>query len=151
MIPIKVKLLLLFLCFSATMSAESITIKQKGGNETVLDLATHPVITFSGENMVITNDFTTISFPLGDIDSYVVGNTSSGIHELSDAPTFHDGHLVLHGMKQGSSIQIYTIDGRIVSRIVADGSDMLDIHLGSLLKGAYIIRTPNTNIKVVNN
>lgn len=147
----RVKLLLLFLCFSATVSAESITIKQKGGNETVLDLASHPVITFSGYDMVVTNDFTTISFPLGDIDCYVVDNASSGIRDLPDTPTYRDGHLILHGMKQGSAVQIYTIDGKMVNRMVADGSDYLDIHLGGLPKGTFIIRTPSTSIKVVNN
>ena len=47
-----------------------IVIKQKSGNETVLQLAFNPVITFSGEDMVITSDLTTISIPLADVDSY---------------------------------------------------------------------------------
>lgn len=36
----------------------TLTIKQKGGNETLLELSTNPVITFEDESMVVTSSLT---------------------------------------------------------------------------------------------
>lgn len=146
----KTKLLVLFLSIASTMFADSITIKQKSGNETIVELSTNPVITFVGEDMVVTNDFTTISFPLDDIDCYVVNNVPSAIHEIADTPQYHNGHVVFNGLANGAAACVYSMDGRIVSQHFADASGRLDINLSNLPKGAYIISAPNNKIKVIN-
>ena len=56
-----------------------IIIKQKSGNETLLDLASKPVITFEEENMVIANSFTSITIPIEDIDNYVISKDATMI------------------------------------------------------------------------
>lgn len=146
----KRKLLLLLFLFSVlTEYAENITIKQKSGNETILELSTNPVITFSDENMVVTNDFTTITFPLDDIDGYIVGN-STEIQEVSNTPHYYNGHIVFNGIKKGVSASVYSFDGKFISKFSADSSGILDINIGSFPKGAYIISTPNNIIKVIN-
>jgi len=146
----KLNLLLLFLFIAITMHAESITIKQKTGNETIIELSTNPVITFTGEDMVVTNDFTSITIPIELIDSYVVGNSSSGIPAISANSQYRDGHVILKGLAEGATAYIYTISGQVVSQQVANASGSLDINLGNLPKGAYIVKTPNYNIKVIN-
>jgi hypothetical protein len=143
-------LLFLFFTIAANLLAESITIKQKGGNETILELSTNPVITFSGENMVVTSEVTTIIFPIDDIDSYVVGNAASGIQEKSDAPLFYDGHIVFKGVKNKACVFVYSLDGKEMGKFVPDGSDIIDINLTSLPKGVFVISTPNNKIKVIN-
>ena len=65
----------------------TVVIKQKSGNETVLELSTNPVITFSGENMVITSNITTIMIPMDDIDNYVVRGEGSGIKAVTETPS----------------------------------------------------------------
>lgn len=145
----KVRLLLLLLSVVTTVCAESITIRQKSGNETILELSTNPVITFEGENMVVTNDFTTISIPLDDIDDYQVGAVS-GIHETSATPQYRDGHIVFTGIKENTSASVHTLDGKAIGGYAPDSSGILDINMGSLPKGAFIISTPNNKIKVIN-
>lgn len=146
---IKLFLLLFLLSVATTIFAESIMIKQKSGNETILDLSTNPIITFSGENMVVTNDYTSITLSLDDIDSYMVGNTS-GIQEVTVAPHFRDGHIVFTGFKKRASVFIYSIDGKMVGKIISDDTGIIDINIGNLPKGAYVISTPNNKIKVIN-
>ena len=145
----KIKLLLVFISVATTMFAESITIKQKSGNETILELTTNPIITFSGESMVVTNDFTTITFPLDDIDSYVVGETS-GIREVKDTPQFRDGHIVFKGFKEKSSTTVYSLDGKTIRKYAPDISGIIDINLRSLPKGVFVISTPNNKVKIIN-
>ena len=145
----KIRLLLLLLSFAITTYAESITIKQKSGNETIIDLSTNPVITFAGESMFVTTDFTTISFPLIDIDSYVVDETL-GIQEVKDSPQLHNGHIVFKGMKEKASATVYSLDGKTIRKYTSDISGVIDINLRSLPEGAFVISTPNSKIKVIN-
>ena len=150
-ITMKIKLLLLLFLLSVatTIFAESIIIKQKSGNETILELSTTPVITFSGENMVVTNDYTSITLSLDNIESYVVGNTS-GIQEVTVTPQFRDGHIVFTGLKKRESAFVYSLDGKTIGKYTPDNSGIVDINLSSFAKGAYVISTPNNKIKVIN-
>lgn len=94
--------LFLILSFLAALSAYAddarIVIKQKSGNETILELATNPVITFWGEDMVVTSDLTSITIPLADVDSYKVYDATSGIEPMAVAPQYANGHVVFRDL-----------------------------------------------------
>lgn len=145
-------LLLLMLFVSSLCYADDITIviKQKTGNETVLGLSTNPVITFEGEEMVITNDFTRISISLDDIDQYVVNNTSTGISNQKVNVHYSRGHILLSGIPEGESVQVFSVDGRPVSNQCANASGQIDINLEMLPIGIYIVKAFNQSIKVIN-
>lgn len=144
-------LLILFSAITTFLYAESITIKQKSGNETVFELSTNPVITFSGENMVVTSEVITVMFPIDDIDCYVVGNASSGIQALTDAPPqYRDGHMIFRNVSNGFSALVFSVDGKKIGQYSPSSDGVLDIGIGSLPKGTYIISTPNNKVKVIN-
>jgi hypothetical protein len=127
-----------------------IVIKQKGGNETVLQLSTIPVITFDGENMVVASDVIQISIPMGDIDDYVVNNGTTAIEPVTTQPQFTRGHVIFSGVAAGSPVFIHTLDGKVVAKQAADASGKADVNLENLPKGAYIINSQNNSIKVIN-
>ena len=146
--------LFLILLFLATLSAYAddarIIISQKSGNKFFLDLETNPVITFSDEDMVIKNDFTTISIPLADIDYYTVNNGTSGIEQVDIGRQYSNGHVVFSGIPAGVCASVYTMDGRTVWSQRVDTSGIADINLNLLPKGTYIINVQRTSIKVTN-
>jgi len=149
------KLLLLPILISlATLSAFAddarLVIKQKSGNETVVQLAFNPVITFSSEDMIVSSDLTTIYIPLSDMDHYKVYDGTSSIRPLKDAPKFANGHVVFSGLVEGTVARVYNVDGRLVGQQSADASGHADISLERLPKGVYIVSTPNnSSIKIV--
>ena len=148
----KITFLFSLLLFTTAIFAgnESIIIKQKSGNETVLELSTNPVITFEGEDMVITNSFTTISFPIMDIDGYTVSSSSSGIEEVPDMPHYQNGHVILNQVPKGASVFVYDIDGKIVNRLYSNKTGQAVVSLDNISKGVYVISAPNQSIKVFN-
>ena len=127
-----------------------VVIKQKSGNETILELATNPVITFSGEDMVVKTNLTTISIPLADIDDYTAYDGTTDIQSLSEEPRYINGHVVFNGLANGAEARVYTIDGRLIIRQPADASGRVDISIDTLPKGVYVISTPNSKIKIMN-
>lgn len=148
----KYRLILLMLFFVTLSYADNakIIIKQKSGNETILELSTNPVITFLGEDMVITNDFTTISFPIEDIDSYTADNgTTTSIASTKEKPMFENGRILFIGIAKGTPISVYSLDGRLISKQLSS-ADKVEVPLSSLPKGTYIISVENSKIKVIN-
>lgn len=145
--------LIFFMFFFVTLTYADdakIVIKQKSGNETVFELSTNPIITFLGEDMVITNDFTSISFPLEDIDSYTADNgTTTAIASTKEKPMFENGRILFNGISKGTPISVYSLDGRLISKQMTD-ADKAEVPLISLPKGTYIISVENNKIKVIN-
>ena len=127
-----------------------IVFKQKTGGETIIELKLNPVITFTSTDLVVTSDITTISIPLDNIDGYVVSNETSGISQVATAPKYTNGHVVFNGLRQGASVAVHTIDGKLVTQLPADASGNVDVSLDSLPKGIYIIGTPDSRIKIIN-
>ena len=148
------KVILLFVLMLLPMVASAddaqIVIKQKSGNETVLKLSTNPVITFEGERMVVASDVIQISIPLDDIDDYVVSDGTTAIEPVTTQPRFTRGHIIFSGVAAGSPVYIHTLDGKVVGKQVADASGKADVSLENLPKGAYIISSQNSSIKVIN-
>ena len=127
----------------------TIVIKQKSGNETVLELSTNPVITFSGEDMVITSNITTIMIPMDDIDDYVVRGVGSGIKAVTETPQFVDGNVVFSNIPKGTTVSIHALDGSLVRTQTVTLSGPTIVSLDQLNKGCYIISAGEYRIKVI--
>ena len=149
----KLRLFLLLMSL-ATLSAYAddarIVIKQKSGSETILELSTHPVITFSGEDMVVTSDFTSISIPLDLIDCYTAYDDATGIEPIVTPPLYANGHVVFRSLPKGTEVRVYTVEGHLVRSQPADDFGQTDISLDMLPKGVYVISTPACKIKIIN-
>ena len=141
---------MLFVVTASFADEAQIIIKQKSGDVTKLELSTHPTITFSWGNMVVSSDVISFSIPLDNIDSYTVSNETTGIPAVTTKPQFSRGHVVFSGLSKGAPVNVYSIDGKSVDKLVADDSGVADVSLESLPKGTYIISTPNNKIKVIN-
>ncbi len=147
------KLLLLLFLFVATATYADdaqIVIKQKGGNETILKLSLNPIITFVGENMVVTSDVIQISIPIDDIGGYVVSDGTTGIGPVTTQPQYTRGHVIFSGIAVGSPVYVHTLEGKVVGKQTADASGNADISMENLPKGIYIISSQNNTIKVIN-
>lgn len=147
-------IILLLLLFISTISyadnTSSLIIKQKSGNETTLEFSTNPVITFEGKDMVVTNDFIRISIPIDDITEYLVNQNVSEIKNISYNPQFSRGHVVFSGINKATPVYVYSLDGRIIRKQFSDNANNVDINMEELPKGAYIISTQKSKMKIVN-
>lgn len=127
-----------------------IVIKQKIGGNTILELSTNPVITLTNESLVVTNDFTVIAIPFDNIDSYVVTNGTAGISQPEEVAHYVNGHVLFSNLPIGSVVNVFTIDGLLISRQFVDDTGKADICLDALPKNNYIISSFYNKIKVIN-
>ena len=147
--------LLLFLSLMVVLPAfagdANLVIKQKGGSETVLLLSANPVITFEDEDMVVTSDVSSFMIPIDMIESYGTVNDITAIHQITqEHPEYINGSVVFRGLSHDSEVSIYKADGTLVFSQNADGSGHATVSVSNLLKGVYIVRTPNSSMKIIN-
>jgi len=128
-----------------------LVITQKDGSETVFLLSSHPVITFSGKDMVITSNNTTITIPMASVVNYATNEDPASISPLSaDLPEYRNGSIVFSGLVRGAEVRVYRVDGSLVSSQQADSSGHATVSIATLPKGVYIVRTPNSSMKISN-
>ena len=148
----KARILTLLLLVATVSYADNaqIVIKQKSGSETVLELSIHPIITFSGEDMVVTTDLTTFSIPLDFIEDYVVSDGTTDIEQLVTKPQLSDGSITFNGLAAGAPVYVYSMDGRLITKMTADHTSRAVVSLQDLPKGVYIVSAGNNKVKVMN-
>lgn len=152
--PMKLRLLLflsLMVVLPAFADEANLVIRQKGGSETVLLLSANPVLTFKDEDMIVTSDVSSFIIPLDLIDSYGAANDVTSIHHITQGhPEYKNGSVVFSGLSQGSEVSIYKADGTLVFSHYADASGYAAVSVSNLPKGVYIVRAPNSSIKIIN-
>ena len=139
--------LLCVLTLSYAADGTNLVIMHNDGNETVVPLESNPVLTFEGENLVVTSEELTVSIPLSDIKGYGF-ETTNQVKEHLAAPVIANGHVLFSGLKSHAPATVCTLDGKVVATQKASAAGVVDIDLSILPKGIYIIATSERKIKV---
>ncbi len=121
-------------------------------------LADEPEIKFRDGNIIVTSNADTLSTALAGITNYKVESQKAptGIKTLpsgnteSDEPAFSFANATVSGLKAGTRVSVYSINGSLVSTVTAGQDGAANLNLGSLPKGIYILRTPTKSFKIVN-
>ncbi len=63
-------------------------------------------------------------------------------------PTKTSNRLLLSGLKAGTEVCIFSVDGRLIKKVTADG-DSLCINVADIAKGTYVLRTKFSDVKFI--
>lgn len=147
----------LALLFGVSVGARADVVKylilNTADGQKVIALADNPVMTVSGGMLKVSvGGVEKVSTSLSNVREYTFQDQrATAISEiLADGYNLSAGHVFMSNVKAGETITVYGADSRRVSvqRVAADGR--LDIDLTALPKGVYIIKSPTTSIKVLN-
>ncbi len=142
---------MLLLCQGA-MAQKELVVMLKGGNKTVFTLASSPVITVSGDEMTVKSDIMQIVFRLEEMDYYSFSDTETAIHDVSKDKgnvRYTDENVFLYGLDSAEGVSVYTINGKIIETTVADSQGTAQLHLTSMPKGSYIIKSKTHSFKIL--
>ncbi len=146
----KIFILFLWLLLPQVLMAKvnAVVVHQTNGTKTVFLLADAPVVTYSGNTLVLRTATKEASMPVEDIENVTFEDYS--VPTLIDEATITSDGILFRQLAAGSEVRIYTVDGKTVSTLKADSSGVVALDLSALPKGVLIIRTPDTTIKVNN-
>ena len=153
---LKFYLMLLVVVMATSAKADSVKylVFNSGGEETVIALADEPVITINeGVLKVTVAGEEKLSADLSEGLSYSFSETApTAIQEIlaEESSRLEQGHVYFAHAREGETIRVFTVDGRLVVSQRVSGEGIADIDLTTLGKGLYIVKSARTSIKVVN-
>ncbi len=169
---------LLALCFTTTAFAQNISVMspfteaesqidlqtkdylenafvvyQTDGYVTGFAFSDKPVLSYSGENLVVTTNSITVQYPLAMVSKIVVEGkwqTVTGIEEttIDTHFSFSDEGANVRGEKPGTPFYVFDMKGSKISQGTIDAEGKANIRLSSLPSGIYIVKTQSTSFKI---
>jgi hypothetical protein len=147
-------LFLALLLLGAAMAVQAqefttLVVLMKDGSTTKVQLSEEPKATFSGSNLNIATTSTTLQFDRTKVQrfSYVNEGGVKGVKADAKSTFTKKGDLLIfQGLKSGSKVSIYGIDGRLMKEASASGS--YEMSLSELSAGVYIVNVNGTATKI---
>ena len=155
----KKKLLTLFLLTATTVgmwaqgsSEQTLVVWLKDGTQVRYLLSDEPKTTFDNGALFLNTSKVSISYPIenvlrytyeGDMPSVGIDQLKPGevrVYQSEDAVTFK-------GLKDGTPISVYSLDGKLLSTHTARQGAATDIPLTALPAGTYILKVKDQTIK----
>lgn len=139
----------LLLLFSAGTSAKSVVFTLNSGEKVyyLLSRDVNPMLCFKDGKITVNDD----AYEFSDIKNFYVSGEDdpNAIEQVlsNQKMTFRSNTLVLYS-NAVKTLKVYTLDGVEVKVQVQKKDDVISVDLNGLEKGAYLISTGNSSMKV---
>ena len=137
----KFSLLLLLLVFSIHGWSESVqlVVHSKSGSEVRYALSEKPVVTFRGDELILTTENTTVEYPLADLQKFTFEETVDAL-----------GKVYMNQAKGDATVRIYNVSGTLVRTIMPPENEGSDITFSTqdLPAGIFIIKQGTQTYKI---
>lgn len=135
-------------------SVKCLVLTESNGAVSKFALADAPVVTYSGSDMVVTCGDQTLTVGLEGLKLTYDEMDITGIEKVKDSAVESDrlqfsfGEASFEGLQPGALVSVYSIDGKMQTKVKADQDGCASVSLMSLPKGVYILRTPTKSFKL---
>ena len=137
-------------------SVQCLVLTESNGAVSKFALTDAPVVTYSGSDMVVSCGDQTMTVGLegltltfGEMETTRIETVKDGVTE-SDRLQFSFGEASFEGLQPGALVSVYSIDGKMQTKVKADQDGRASVSLMGLPKGVYILRTPTKSFKIKN-
>jgi len=137
-------------------TVQCLVLTESNGAISKFALAEAPVVTYSGSDMVVSCGAQTMTVGLegltltfGEMETTRIETVKDGVAE-SDRLQFSFGEASFEGLTPGALVSVYSIDGKMLTKVKADQDGRASVSLMGLPKGVYILRTPSKSFKIKN-
>ena len=146
--------LVLFFTAVAVWAQNAVAIYQVDGQVATFAFTEKPVVTYSGNDLVLTTTKTSVTYPiykLRKIDFDISFDDLTGIEDArvkSDVQfSFRGGALTVRDGEPGSQVTIYNIKGVQVGQYRLDGDGNATIPTENLGKDFYVVKSSSFTFK----
>ena len=133
-------------------AANHVKVSDKDGKDTYFALSEKPTVTFTSTAMVLTAGSQTIEYPLTDFRAFAFEDDPLSIESLNgegNNAVFSFGNsLKGEGLKAGSQVAVYTINGQLVGRSTVSQSGTVEIPLDGQT-GIFVVKSLSKTFKFI--
>lgn len=135
----------------APSDARYLLLHRLDGQTTGISLANMPELRFTPATLTVSHDGAELEIPIADIKAMSFSDTATALceHIIPEVISIEPDGIHIAGMKPGSVVRLYAIDGRLLRSAGAgnDGAVILSTE-GLTASGTCILVTPNENLKI---
>jgi len=135
-------------------TAQYLIVTLQDETKTVFALAEKPVVTMADGIFKAETPSQAIEVAIADVLNYTFSDQApyTDIEQVSadTKPIIEAGRAQLAGLKPGTIVNVFTIDGRRAANAVAASNGTADIDLSGLGNGVFILTTPSASYKIYN-
>lgn len=137
---------------ASAYAADYVKVSEKDGKCTYFALSDKPEVVLSEEYLVLKTAKETVNYPLGEMLTFEFSNETTGIDAIGTA----GGNVVFtfgaslkgEGLKPGSRVSVYTMNGQTVGSAVADANGAVEIFLNGQT-GVFIVKSLTKTFKFI--
>ncbi len=132
---------------SEQQTQNAIVIHQKDGKVAMFKFSEKPVVTYAGNELVLTTTETTVQYPIYMLQKLAFDisvdelTAVEAVQKSEGQFHFQDGALCISGGKPGSTVFIYNLRGVKAAQCRLDSDGKASILLQGLRKDVYIVKT----------
>ena len=147
-------LLIVLGTFAASFADNAIAVYPKNGKVVYFLFADDPIVSYSGNDLVITTNSTTVRYDVSNLRKleFAVGEKDAIEKVTVDLRwAIENRALAIHGGTPLSWVRLYDMSGAKVSQFQLDGKGNGCTPLQDLPSGVYVVKADNLNFKFVKN
>ncbi|MBR3111089.1 MAG: hypothetical protein IKH35_07875 [Prevotella sp.] len=142
---------LLLLVSLMTYAQNAVAVYQQDGTVAKFGFSEKPVVTYVGDNLVLTTTKTTVEYPI-----YQLKKISFDVEDVADAIpvvkadvqfSFHGETLTISGDEPYSHVYIYNLKGMAVGHYQLDGQGNTTINVSGLSRNLYVVKAKSFTFK----
>lgn len=122
------------------------------GKQVVCMLDEKPVVTFSGDELVLTTHMNQVSYQSADVLKFTYLYVEpSGVSQVSTPPcifSFRGNTLAVEGAEPDTQISVYSVDGSLIASEKANKKGAASIKLSEQSGKVYVVKTSVANFKI---
>ncbi len=149
-------LFLLTLCLADKAAAEeanALTLWMASGKKVVCLLDKQPVVTFKDEEIVLTTRMNVVRYPSAEVVKFTysyVDPAGITMPDVAEAGFVFDGNYIrAFNLEPRSWIEVYSVDGRRLSKSIADGRGCAVVSVIAGSGNTYVIKTSVADFKIM--
>lgn len=135
-------------------TVQCLVLTEANGTVSKFALKDAPVVTYSGSDLLVSCSDQELTVALeglvwtfGEMEATLIDEVI-GKQDDAARPQFSFGEARFEGLQPGSMVHVYSLDGKALSTVKADGDGRVSVSLGNLPRGVYILRTPTRSFKI---
>ena len=143
--------LLLLTCMAHATVQNVVAIYPLQGEVALFAFADQPELTYTATDLVLTTTQTSVQYPINNLRkvAFEQADMPEGIDEIEVTKqfAFRDGQIIIEGGTPNALVNVYTIQGALVSQYRLDDDGNGTISTTGLNGAAYILTTGSITFK----
>ena len=143
---------LLFIGSIRCIQAQQLVIWLKSGEKIVYNLEENPKTSFSSTDVIISTNTITVNYPSEQVLKYTYDMSSTSVDKIekNELVVSKNGNtIIFENLQQGGSIQIYSLDGTLLSSTKITDGKSTTVSLESYPSGIYLIKVNDSTYKIL--